>query len=156
MEARGANNFDNHNAIYEMKKAALGAALNWPAGQIPIVGGTIQDVTIRGMIGVEPTPESVAANAPTVTVADVMNQTNFYIAEDLVRNDPNLGEMSKYVHADGTLMKPEEIDANLQRDYYFDMEQYIEDRGSDNAMNTIYQEYQNAGGINIPKGFTSG
>ena len=91
----------------------------------------------------------------TTTVADAVNQTNFYIAEDLVRTDPNLGEMSKYVE-NGRLLRPKELDGDLQRDYYFDMKQYAEDRGFDNAMNTFYQEYQNAGGINIPKGFTPG
>jgi hypothetical protein len=82
-----------------------------------------------------------------------MNQTNFYIAEDLVRNDRNLGEMSQYVKEDGTLMKPEDVPPTKQRDYYLDMQEYVENRGFDNAMDTFYEQYQNAGGINTPKGF---
>ena len=82
MEARGANNLANQTAIYDMKKAALGAALGWPAGQLP-AGGTIADLTMKGMIGDAPTLESVQSNAPTTAVADATNQTNYYIAEDL-------------------------------------------------------------------------
>lgn len=154
MESRGANNLDNQKALYDMKKAALGAALGWPASQMPGgVGDTLTDLTIKGMIGAEPTLESVQSNAPTTTIVDAMNQTSFYIAEDLVRSDPNLGEMAQYVKADGTLMKPEEIPPNHQRRYFLDMQEYVENRGFDNALNTFYDQYQHAGGINIPKGF---
>jgi hypothetical protein len=156
MEARGANDLANQTAIYDMKKAALGAALGWPAGQLP-AGGTIADLTMKGMIGDAPTLESVQSNAPTTAVADAMNQTNFYIAEDLVRSDPNLGEMAQYVNPDtGELKKPEEIPATQLRDYYLDMQEYVENRGFDNAMDTFYKQYQNAGGINVPKGFVPG
>ena len=68
MEARGANNLDNQKAIYDMKKAALGAALGWPASQMPGgVGDTLTDLTIKGMIGAEPTLESVQSNVSTTT-----------------------------------------------------------------------------------------
>ncbi len=33
------------------------------------------------------------------------------------------------------------------------MLEYLENRGFDNAMNTFYTQYQNAGGINVPKGY---
>lgn len=156
MEARGANNLANQTAIYDMKRAALGAALEWPAGQLP-AGGTIADLTMKGMIGDAPTLESVQSNASTTAVADAMNQTNFYIAEDLVRNDPNLGEMAQYINpATGELKKPEEIPSTQLRDYYLDMQEYVENRGFDNAMDTFYKQYQNAGGINVPKGFVPG
>jgi hypothetical protein len=154
MESRSANNLDNQKAVYDMKKAALGAALGWPAGQMPAgVGGTLADLTIKGMIGSEPTLESVQSNAPTTTVADAMNQTNFYLAEDLVRNDPNLGEMQQYTNPDGSLKKPEQIPPTQLRDYYLDMQEYVENRGYANAMDTFYDQYQHAGGINVPKGF---
>ncbi|BBW99461.1 hypothetical protein MMOR_03980 [Mycolicibacterium moriokaense] len=154
MESRGANNLDNQKAVYDMKKAALGAALGWPASQIPAVGGTIAELTIKGMLGSEPTLESVTSNAPTTNVADAMNQTNFYIAEGLVRDDPNLGEMSQYVNPeDGSLKRPEDIPASQRRDYFLDMQEYVENRGFANAMDTFYKQYQEAGGINVPKGF---
>ena len=154
MEARGANNLANQTAIYDMKKAALGAALGWPAGQLP-VGGTIADMTMKGMIGDAPTLESVQSNAPTTTIADATNQTSYYIAEDLVRNDPNPGELKEkdFVHPDGSLKKPEEIPEGRRREYYLDVQEYVENHGFDNAMNTFYKQYQNAGGINVPKGF---
>jgi hypothetical protein len=151
MESRGANNLANQTAIYDMKKAALGAALGWPAGQLPL-GGTIADLTMKGMIGEAPTLESVQSNAPTTNLADATNQTNFYLAENLVRDDPNLGEMQQYVNPDGSLKKPEEIPTTELRDYYLDMQEYVENRGFDNAMNAFYKQYQNAGGINVPKG----
>ena len=153
MDARGANNLANQTAAYNMKQAALGAALGWPAGQLP-VGGTIADLTMKGMIGEAPTLESVQSNAPTTTIADAMNQTNFYIAEDLVRNDPDLGEMNQYMNLEeNRLKRPEEIPPAQLRDYYLDMQEYVENRGFDNAMDTFYKQYQNAGGINVPKGF---
>ncbi|MCT7661229.1 TPR repeat region-containing protein, partial [Mycobacterium deserti] len=157
MESRGANNLENQKDAYNIKKAALGAALGWPAGQIPGgVGGTLAELTIKGMIGSEPTLQSVQSNASTTTVADAMNQTNYYIAEGLVKGDPNLGEMAEYVNRDGTLKKPEDIPPNQLRDYYLDMQEYVQERGFANAMNTFYTQYQNAGGINVPEGFKPG
>jgi hypothetical protein len=157
MEARGANDLANQTEIYDMKKAALGAALGWPAGQLP-AGGTIADLTIKGMIGDAPTQQSVQSNAPTTSVADAMNQTNFYIAEDLVRDDPNPGELKEknFVNPDGSLKKPEEIPSTQLRDYYLDVQEYVENRGFANAMDTFYEQYQHAGGINVPKGFVPG
>ena len=40
-----------------------------------------------------------------------------------------------------------------QRDYYLDMQEHVENRGFANEMDTFAKQYQNDGGINVPKGF---
>ncbi len=148
-EARGGNVHANAKEIYDLKKMALGAALGWPAGKIPIVGGSIEEITIRGMIGDDPELQPVEPNAPRTTVADAMVQANYKIAASLVGADR--GDLPDSYFNGDTLKTIDQIPPNQQREYALAVKKYIEDHGYANAMNTFYTEYQNAGGINVAR-----
>lgn len=61
-------------------------------------------------------------------------------------------QRSKYVE-NGRLLRPEELDGDLQRNDYPDMREYVEKRGYSDAIDSFYQKNQRAGGINILEGF---
>lgn len=151
--AHGKNDFNAQTDAYEWKKAALGLAMEHHFGKLPAGGGLMQDLVTKSLIGEVPTLTSADSNVQTRAVADVMNQTNYQIAQGLVGNDQNLGEMQQYMN--GTrLMTPDEYAAkhpDNMRNYYLDTGEYVGNRGYDNAMMALYIEYQNAGGINMPR-----
>ena len=57
------------------------------------------------------------------------------------------------VEAFGGHQDREGRDGTGQRDDHPDMRQFVESGGFANAMDTFYRQYQNADGINVPKGF---
>jgi uncharacterized protein YukE len=151
--ARGMNDYQQQLDTYNMKRAALGLALETTTATLPLGGDMTQELVTKGLLGDPPTPQSAAENVSTKTVTQALNETNYYIAQSLVGNDPNLGAMTPYVE-NGRLLSPDEVKQRYPdglRNYYFVLDQYVADRGYENPMDTFYREYQSAGGINTPR-----
>lgn len=156
--ARESDQLKAAQAVYDLKKNALGYVFDLGTGHIdhlgPLAGAMGKDPLIEALIGISPTEESVHAdpNYPTYGPQFYENLATYDIAAQVVEHHAQTTGIyppSQYIAPDGHLLTPQEVIANKDNnpllgpnkidDYYNNLYTYLQLPANGNLAQTLDQ-----------------